>query len=604
MGHPAGGGAAGNQHGYDCGDGNGLRARTSSRVAVSFIGEGGASLGEWHEAINLLRGASAARVFCIENNQTALSTPVVEQSAVRVFADKAVGYGIPGVTIDGTDPEAIAAAFAWAAERARGGEGPAVIELVCMRMCGHAHHDDMLYLGHEPSIDWDYTDLARVAAYADAERVRVLEQRDPISSYARQLENDGILTDADVDQLKREAEELVEAEAQAIIDAPWPEPENGRTRSIRGGTASGETRTARPVEAAFASISIRPSRPSRKGFPYSTTRDHVSRRGPAGSRRRARIRSASIHLWRGRGRSIWERVPTAPPSARAVRRSHRELTAVGSRRARRVRRSGACRVAPDRRDAVQRFRRNRVQSAREQRRQDSVPLGRISSHGGADAMGGLRHAGPYHSQNTEPWFYRTPGLKIVVPSTPQDARALMAAAVADPDPVLYYEHIALYRTTRGSSRRSMRHRLRQSRSAGLRCVEPAMIWRFFHGAYVHVAMRVAERLAVEGIDYQCSGSADALAARQAGRAERRAPLWQVLIVHEDSRTGGIGESVAAIIQEEAFESLDAPVRILGALDTPVPASPHSKNTFFHRKRFDARLDSCARAVGLAARRLC
>ena len=69
---------------------------------------------------------------------------------MRVFADKAAGYGIPGLTVDGTDPEAIAAAFAWAAERARAGQGPTLIELVAMRMCGHAHHDDMLYLGKEP----------------------------------------------------------------------------------------------------------------------------------------------------------------------------------------------------------------------------------------------------------------------------------------------------------------------------------------------------------------------------------------------------------------------------------------------------------------------
>jgi TPP-dependent pyruvate/acetoin dehydrogenase alpha subunit len=122
----------------------------AGRVAFSFIGEGGSSLGEWHEAINLCAARKLPAVFCVENNQTALSTPVREQSAVRVFADKAAGYGMPGVTIDGTDPEAIAAAFAWAAERARAGAGPALIELVAMRMCGHAHHDDMLYLGKEP----------------------------------------------------------------------------------------------------------------------------------------------------------------------------------------------------------------------------------------------------------------------------------------------------------------------------------------------------------------------------------------------------------------------------------------------------------------------
>src|SRR5687767_2366805 len=113
----------------------------SGRIAVSFIGEGGSSLGEWHEAINLCAAHRLPAVFCLENNQTALSTPVRDQSAVRVFADKAPGYGIPGITIDGSDPDEIAAAFAWAVERAREGDGPSLLELVSMRMCGHAHHD-------------------------------------------------------------------------------------------------------------------------------------------------------------------------------------------------------------------------------------------------------------------------------------------------------------------------------------------------------------------------------------------------------------------------------------------------------------------------------
>src|SRR6185436_14401745 len=138
----------------------------AGRVAFSFIGEGGSSLGEWHEAINLCAARRLPAVFCVENNQTALSTPVADQSAARVFADKAVGYGIPGVTIDGTKPDEIAAAFAWAVERAREGRGPSLIELVTMRMCGHAHHDDMLFLGRDPQPSWSYAPLTD-AGYAD-----------------------------------------------------------------------------------------------------------------------------------------------------------------------------------------------------------------------------------------------------------------------------------------------------------------------------------------------------------------------------------------------------------------------------------------------------
>ena len=193
--------------------------------------------------------------------------------------------------------------------------------------------------------------------------------------------------------------------------------------------------------------------------------------------------------------------------------------------------------------------------------------------------GGLRHAGPYHSQNTEAWFYRTPGLKIVVPSTPADARALMASAVADPDPVLYYEHIALYRDPR------IKQVLAAEPPAPIPIGRAALrregddLAIISYGAYVHAALRVAERLAADGIQ------ASVLDLRSLAPLDREAVLAcarhcsRVLIVHEDSRTGGIGESLAAIIQEEAFESLDAPVRILGALDTPVPYSPPLEAVF-------------------------
>jgi 2-oxoisovalerate dehydrogenase E1 component beta subunit len=196
--------------------------------------------------------------------------------------------------------------------------------------------------------------------------------------------------------------------------------------------------------------------------------------------------------------------------------------------------------------------------------------------------GGLRHAGPYHSQNTEPWFYRTPGLKIVVPSTPEDARALMAAAVADPDPVLYYEHIALYRDPRVKQVLDVEN----PPSCGLIPIGKAALRRagsdiamISYGAYVHHCMRAAEKLSADGIE------ACVLDLRSLSPLDKEAILAvtrhcnRVLIVHEDSRTGGIGESLAAIIQEEAFESLDAPIRILGALDAPVPYSPPLEEFF-------------------------
>jgi len=193
--------------------------------------------------------------------------------------------------------------------------------------------------------------------------------------------------------------------------------------------------------------------------------------------------------------------------------------------------------------------------------------------------GGLRHAGPYHSQNTEAWFYRTPGLKIVVPSTPHDARALLATAVADPDPVLYFEHIALYRDPR----------IRQVLPEGAPRPQPvgrAALRRagdhlaiISYGAYVHVALRAAARLAADGIE------ASVLDLRWLSPLDRTAIValarrtGRVLIAHEDTRTGSIGESIAALIQESSFEWLDAPIRIVASLDTPVPYAPSLEAAF-------------------------
>ena len=207
--------------------------------------------------------------------------------------------------------------------------------------------------------------------------------------------------------------------------------------------------------------------------------------------------------------------------------------------------------------------------------------------------GGLRKAGRTTARTPEPWFYRTPGLKIVTPSTPHDARALMAAAVADPDPVLYYEHIGLYRMPR------IKQALEESPPAAIPLGRAALrragsdVALVSYGAYTHVCLAVAERLAEDGIE--CS----VLDLRSLAPLDRNSLLrvarhcGRVLIAHEDSRTGGIGESLAAIIQELAFEDLDAPIRIVGALDAPVPYSPPLEDYFLAG---EARVEKAARLL--------
>ena len=550
-----------------------FQLRKEPRVAVSFIGEGSTSLGEWHEAINACAARRLPAIFCVQNNQTALSTPVRDNSAVRVFADKGPGYGIPSITIDGTDPEAIAAAFAWAAERARDGRGTTLIELVAMRMCGHAHHDDMLYLGKDPQPSWSYPPLTE-QGYADRDAYEFWRQRDPLVTYAAKLEAEGIVATGEVDRWKEEIEALVEAEARKVIDAPWPD-----------GANAGDGVFANEPRRAHVEVLDEPRGESR-GLPAIEDAPPFDAKGKTfleavmlgvGDALRADER---VFVY---GEDVGGKYGNAFLLLRPLLKDFgdRIINSVLSEAAT----IGVCTGA-----ALAGMR-----PIGEMQFNDFVATGFNALVNNAAKMryrwggecpfvlrmpwGGLRSAGPYHSQNTEAWFYRTPGLKIVVPSTPHDARALMMSAVNDRDPVLYFEHIALYRDPK------VKQMLGEDAPPPVPIGKAALrragddLAILSYGAYVHDAMSVAETLSKDG--YECA----VLDLRTLAPLDRDAILAvarhcnRVLIVHEDTRTGSIGESIAAIIQEEAFEYLDAPIRILGALDTPVPYSPPLEEVF-------------------------
>ena len=226
----------------------------SQRVAVSFIGDGGSSLGEWHEAINLCAARRLPAIFCIENNQIALSTPLSTQSAVRVFADKARGYGIPGVTIDGTDPDEVAAAFAWAAERARAGARSRA-----HRAGDLAHGRARAPRRHAVSGQGVGADVGRIHRWRQARTPIATPTgagrgRIPIASYAARLEAENVIAPGDLDTMKQAAASLVEAEAQAVIDAPWPNPAGCRSRRLRRQRAARPSRAARAIAPVCRSI--------------------------------------------------------------------------------------------------------------------------------------------------------------------------------------------------------------------------------------------------------------------------------------------------------------------------------------------------------------
>jgi pyruvate/2-oxoglutarate/acetoin dehydrogenase E1 component len=434
----------------------------------------------------------------------------------------------------------------------------------------------MLYLGKESQPSWEYPPLTE-QGYADPRAYAFWSRRDPIASYAARLSGEGVLEAGALAGMKQEVERLVADEARHVIEAPWPEPQEAGRGVHAGEPARGRVEVLGPrVQTRTAKTALPALDPGPPFDGRGRTFLEAVMLG-VGDALRADPRvfvygqdvggayGNAFLLLRPLLADFGSRILNAPLCEGGILG-----VCVGAALAG-LRPIGEMQFN----DFVATGFNQLVNNAAKIRYRwgGSVPcVVRMP-------WGGLRRAGPYHSQNTEPWFYRTPGLKIVVPSTPHDARALLASAVADPDPVLYYEHIALYRDPR------IRQALATEAPAALPLGRAALrragsdLAFVSYGAYVHHCLRVAQRLAQEGIE------AAVLDLRSLAPLDRDSLLGvtrhcgKVLIVHEDSRTGGIGQSLASMLQEEAFEYLDAPVCVLGSLDTPVPYSPSLEDAY-------------------------
>jgi len=190
--------------------------------------------------------------------------------------------------------------------------------------------------------------------------------------------------------------------------------------------------------------------------------------------------------------------------------------------------------------------------------------------------GGGIHGGPFHSSNPEAWFFHVPGLKLVAPSTPYDAKGLIKAAIRDPNPVLYFEHKYLYRHIKGEipdedyvvpiGKADVK---REGKDISL----------ITYGMGVHWALEAAQKLSTEGVEVDIVDLRTLLPLDTASIFSSVKKTGKVLIVHEDTLTGGIGSEIAALIAENVFSYLDAPVRRVAAIDTPVPYAPTLEEYF-------------------------
>jgi 2-oxoisovalerate dehydrogenase E1 component len=562
----------------------GFARKRQDRVAVSFIGEGGSSLGEWHEAINLAAVHKLPIIYCVENNQTALSTPLHQQSRVRTFADKALGYGIDCVTVDGTDAIAVAAAFAWAADRARRGDGPTLIETVAMRMCGHAHHDDMLYLGGDPALSFELPPTPE-KGYVDSAKYARWAERDPLERLAATLKQQKLIDDRGVLAIQAEMTQRVDAAADALVERPWPEPALAGQGLYSDGTVvvRPSLEAVPPLSSASLSSSLSSS---------STTNLRVIESAPPFDAKGATFLDAC-----GQGlKEVVEAIPdafvlgedVAPPYGNAFLLLKPLLEKHGDRLLNMPIAEGAiigacvgaalvgCRPIGEMQfnDFVASGFNQLVNNAAKLRYRAGTNVPMVLRM----PWGGLRRAGPFHSQDTSPWFYRTPGLKIVAPSTPHDARALMMTAVLDDDPVLFYEHIGLYREPRIKQMLpAFRPHIPLGQAAFRRLGDDLTL--ISYGAYVHKAVAAADALIGDGISCEVLDLRSLVPLDWARIEASVRHTGKVMLVGEDSRTGSILESIASRIGESLYEHLDGPVRVFGALDTPVPYSPSLEDEF-------------------------
>ncbi len=509
-----------------------LKREGRGRVAINFIGEGGTSTGDFHEGLNMAAVWKLPLVLVVENNRYAFSTPAHLQYAARRLSDRGIGYGIAAETVDGNDPDAMAAAYERAVERARAGEGPTLLEAMLGRLRGHSEGDDSL----------------KVVPPEDLAHYRAA---DPVPGYARRLEEEAILDPATRERLERRIGELVEGAIGGALEAEPPRPETAR-RSV------------------FAPVPASPA-------PPATTAGAV--RAPVGGD--ALFYVEALH------RALWEELEADPrlvlmgQDIGAFEGAFRITRGMFGRWPDRVldtpiAESGALGIAIGAAmlghpavvemqfaDFVSCGFNQIVNVAAKLFYRWQVPcpiVVRLPAGGGVGA-------GPFHSQNPEAWFAHVAGLKVVCPATALDAGALLKAAIRDPNPVVFCEHKFLYRRIK----ESLPNPLPVGRLGEASVRRPGRdLTLIGYGATTWTCLDAAEALAGEGAEVEVVDLRTLVPFDEETVLASVKKTGRAAVVHEAQLTGGFGGEVAARIAQEAFAWLDAPVQRIAYLDRPVP----------------------------------
>ncbi len=529
------------------------KLKKQNKISLAFTGEGGTSEGDFHEALNVAAVWDLPVIFIIENNGYALSTPTTEQYRCISLTDKAKGYGVEAVQIDGNNILTVYDTIKGVRDYCIKNQKPYLIECLTFRMRGHEEASGTKYIPQKLFEIW--------------------ELKDPVKNYEDYIKFIDLLNEAEIENIHNEFKEKIEEELKMGFAAKPVEPD-----------------TEEELEEVYAKKEFRIQNSelriidNSKPTHYSPFTTHNLRLIDA-------IKEAlhqSMHLHPNlilMGQDIAEYGGAFKITEDFVREFGRE----------RVRNTPLCESAIL--GAALGLSLEGFKSMVEMQFADFVTMGfnqiinnlaKIYYRWGQNADVVIRMptgagvgAGPFHSQNNEAWFVHTPGLKVVYPSTPMDAKGLLIAAINDPNPVMYFEHKALYRSISGPVPEDY-YEIEIGKARHVRDGDEIGI--ITYGAGVHWAEDYAAghpEISIDILDLRTLLPPDYFAIREAVQRTGR-----ILILHEDTLIGGIGGEIAAWINEHCFELLDAPVMRCASLDTPVPFSIELENNFLAKSRLD------------------
>ena len=509
-----------------CGLALASQLKRTGRVAATFIGDGATSEGDFHEALNLASVWKLPVLFVVENNQYGLSTPRREQYACKRLSDRAIGYGVHGETVDGNDILAVFRAVNEAAGRARLGEGPSLLEFETFRMRGHEEASGTAYVPSHLFEEWS--------------------KKDPIARFEALLKSEGVMNDAEIQALRDSIKTEIDGIADEAIASA--EPSSTREKEIGDVYATSPSPISLPQDAPKRemryidaisdalrlgmrkdpSVVLMGQDIAEYGGVFKVTKGLVEEFGQKRVRNTPIIESGVVGA--ALGLALDGMIPV-------VEMQFGDFITCGFNQ------------------IVNNLAKTRYRWGA------AVPcVIRAPSGGGTGA-------GPFHSQNVEAWFTHVAGLKVVAPSTPEDAKGLLLASLIEPNPVLFLEHKAFYRSLKGLVSEGY-FTIPLGKARIVRPGDDLTIVTY--GAAVHWAIEAAQLMSKEGVELEVIDLRTLLPWDKGAVLESVRRTSRALVLHEAPLTGGFGAEVAAVISQEAFDDLDAPVTRLGGCDTPIP----------------------------------